>query len=343
MEHWRKLYSSKEIQEFLDIDKNVYYNLLYQLGILERPASFKPASQKSETTTSEKTGRRGKPENNLPNAYEVQYYYQNIWSKLIDKKTGKVEIYNENFFTPIQGVALYYDVQVEGVSVDGGVIDVTALGIKPLGRKTVKIKALADAVANKTYSGKEIVCNLSYNLVNGFNNQVNQYALLQAGDQIAHEQFVLTPYKYINIDNVVNAKAENKVQIEDHEVYILLTAGNTQVTFTKHNGRLAHLDVDGIEMMQEGYELRPDFWRAPTDNDFGAGMQRSLRAWKNPQMRLTSFDYKPSGSNYVVTANYEFSIMPNQPRGRRPQQGEQAMPSQYQFSKSRSQVFLRLS
>lgn len=261
-----------------------------------------------------------------PHAYEVQYYYQNIWSKLIDKKTGKVEIYNENFFTPIQGVALYYDVQVEGVSVDGGVIDVTALGIKPLGRKTVKIKAIADAVANKTYSGKEIVCNLSYNLVNGFNNQVNQYALLQAGDQIAHEQFVLTPYKYINIDNVVNAKAENKVQIEDHEVYILLTAGNTQVTFTKHNGRLAHLDVDGIEMMQEGYELRPDFWRAPTDNDFGAGMQRSLRAWKNPQMRLTSFDYKPSGSNYVVTANYEFSIMPNQPRGRRPQQGEQTMP-----------------
>ena len=135
-------------------------------------------------------------------------------------------------------------------------------------------------------------------MAEGHNAVLNGYALLNDGDEIAHEQFVLTPYKYIDINNVKNAASDNKVELEEHEVYLMFTAGNTQVTFTKHNGRLAHLDVNGTAMMQEGYELRPDFWRAPTDNDFGAGMQRSLRGWKNPQMRLTSFEKKQDGRYY---------------------------------------------
>lgn len=255
-----------------------------------------------------------------PHAYEVQYYYQNIWSKLLDKKSGKIEIYNENFFMPLQGVVLWYTIQVEGITVDEGVVDVTKLGIKPLGKKNINIPAIAKALGNKNYAGKEIVCNLSYKLSVGHNAVLNGYALLNDGDEIAHEQFILTPYNYINIDNVKNAVSDNKVELEEHEVYLMFTAGNTQVTFTKHNGRLAHLDVNGVPMMQEGYELRPDFWRAPTDNDFGAGMQRSLRGWKNPQMRLTSFEKKQEGKNYVVTSKYEFTMTPNPPRGRRGQQ-----------------------
>lgn len=262
-----------------------------------------------------------------PHAYEVQYYYQNIWTKLIDKKSGKIDIYNENFFVPIQGVTLYYTIQADGQTIDAGAFDVSQLNIKPQEHKTVNIPAIAKAVSNKSYAGKEIVCNISYKLNMGHNNQINEYMLLNDGDEIAHEQFVLVPYRFVNITDVANQQADNKVELEEHEAFMLFTAGNTQITFAKNNGRLVHYDVNNQPMMQEGFELRPDFWRAPTDNDFGARLQRLLRDWKNPQMRMVSMEKKQEGANYIVTSKYEFNVNPmrlNMRRGNAQQESSTA-------------------
>ena len=40
--------------------------------------------------------------------------------------------------------------------------------------------------------------------------------------------------------------------------------------FFSRDGFLAAYTVDGRELMAEGAELRPQFWRAPTENDLGA-------------------------------------------------------------------------
>ncbi len=62
--------------------------------------------------------------------------------------------------------------------------------------------------------------------------------------------------------------------------------------FNRWTGWIDYLDVDGKPMLEEGYSIKPDFWRAPTDNDYGANVQRKLRAWKEPAMRMKSFDVK---------------------------------------------------
>ena len=49
-----------------------------------------------------------------------------------------------------------------------------------------------------------------------------------------------------------------------------------------------YLNVDGKRMLQFRESIRPEFWRAPTDNDYGAGLQRRFQTWKNPQLRLKS-------------------------------------------------------
>ena len=71
--------------------------------------------------------------------------------------------------------------------------------------------------------------------------------------------------------------------------WVTLSAGNTSVTFNHWNGWIDYLDVDGKPMLEEGYAITPDFWRAPTDNDYGSGTQRKLHAWKNPEMKMKSF------------------------------------------------------
>ena len=43
-------------------------------------------------------------------------------------------------------------------------------------------------------------------------------------------------------------------------------------------------------MIAKGGTLKPNFWRAPTDNDMGAGIQQDYAVWRNPEMQLTAFD-----------------------------------------------------
>jgi beta-galactosidase len=82
-----------------------------------------------------------------------------------------------------------------------------------------------------------------------------------------------------------------------------------KVTFDKHSGYVAYIDVDGTPMMTDDAQLVPDFWRAATDNDFGAGMQNRLAAWQHPRLERKSFNIQQDGVNYVVTAEYAIKAL----------------------------------
>ena len=58
-------------------------------------------------------------------------------------------------------------------------------------------------------------------------------------------------------------------------------------------------------MIKEGEALTPNFWRAPTDNDFGAGLQKKYAAWKNPEMKLTSLNQRMENKQVIVEAVYD--------------------------------------
>lgn len=98
-----------------------------------------------------------------------------------------------------------------------------------------------------------------------------------------------------------------KVSKDEMVACVTLSAGKTSVTFNRWTGWIDYLDVDGKPMLEEGYAIRPEFWRAPTDNDYGAKIQNKLRAWKNPEMKLKSFDvaWSEKDSEKHVTAVYE--------------------------------------
>lgn len=57
--------------------------------------------------------------------------------------------------------------------------------------------------------------------------------------------------------------------------------------------------------MEDGSLLTPNFWRAPTDNDYGAGLQNRYAAWKNPVLKLTSLKHAIENEQAVVRAEYD--------------------------------------
>ena len=214
-----------------------------------------------------------------PHANEVRYYYQNIWATAKDLKAGEVEVYNENFFKSLDDVELQWTLESEGKVLANGR---NALDIPAQQKRVVKL----DGYSLPADVKGEVVLNLDFVLKKA-------EPMLDAGYAVAREQFVVNPYTFPTMESVLavtSAKYDTrKVEKEEKVAWVTLSAGNTSVTFNHWNGWIDYLDVDGKPMLEEGYAITPDFWRAPTDNDYGAGTQRKLHAWKNPEMKMKSF------------------------------------------------------
>ena len=214
-----------------------------------------------------------------PHANEVRYYYQNIWATAKDLKAGEVEVYNENFFKSLDDVELQWTLESEGKVLANGR---SALDIPAQQKRVVKLDGYSLPVDVKG----EVVLNLDFVLKKA-------EPMLDAGYAVAREQFVVNPYTFPTMESVLAVTSgkydTRKVEKEEKVAWVTLSAGNTSVTFNHWNGWIDYLDVDGKPMLEEGYAITPDFWRAPTDNDYGAGTQRKLHAWKNPEMKMKSF------------------------------------------------------
>ena len=240
-----------------------------------------------------------------PHAYEIKYCYQNVWTTLLSATEGTVEIYNENFFTDLNNIILTYSIKANGEQVYSGALPLSQYNIKPQARATVRVADIANAMSE--HKEKELVCTFQYQLASAT-------ALQQAGELVANEEFVLTDYTYPDISGltaqpVVDKKSKTqpeKVCFDDRQVYAVASAGGMSVTFDKNTGYIAYIDIDGTQITQDDSQLRPDFWRAPTDNDYGAGMQNRLAAWQNPGLEKTAFSIRQDGVNVVASGEYKF-------------------------------------
>ena len=229
-----------------------------------------------------------------PHMYEVGYFYQNIWTTPGDLIQGEINVYNEYFFRDLSGYYLEWEVLADGEPVRTG--RVTELNVAP--QQTAKLKLNI----GKICSDKECLLNITYRLK-------NQENMLPAGYTVAKDQLILSPYKTPSME-LKNAKTTNTVtvipQIQDNDSHYLIVNGEAFcLEFNKHTGYLNRYNVAGIEMMNQDTQLVPNFWRAPTDNDFGAGLQQKFAVWRNPGLKLTSFKWETVNEQVILYAEYE--------------------------------------
>ena len=113
----------------------------------------------------------------------------------------------------------------------------------------------------------------------------------------------------MNLANVKSTNiAEPKTTIKSDDANNLTVKGeNFTIEFNKQNGFMNRYDANGLEMLNKGAQLTPNFWRAPTDNDFGAGLQKRFEAWKNPGIKLTSLNSKIESNQAIVVATYDMA------------------------------------
>ena len=235
-----------------------------------------------------------------PHAYEVRYYYQNIWVTDKGLKDGKFEVYNENFFKSLDDIELEWFVgganggkhhegdRPEGMTFGhGGMIDLS--GIAPQQRKVITDEAMQKTIARVLghHGDQEIFVIFQF-------KAKDAQPLIEKGQVLARQQFVLNPYQFPEVK-----VEQTEVAKEEVTSYVKLEAGGTSLTIGKWTGWIDYLDVDGKPMLVDRCSIVPEFWRAPTDNDYGAQLQNKLAVWKTPQLKLQSC--KVDGNTVVST------------------------------------------
>ena len=232
-----------------------------------------------------------------PHAYEIQYVLQNVWIKDFDAENGSFNVYNENFFKNIDDLNLTATLFANGVKLTTVAIPDTK-GIAPQATKLVKSEALKSAIekAEAEHATEEITINFAF-------ASDGSQPLVDKGQVMARQQIVLNGYEFDKVDAPANTGS--KIEVEETNSYVKVSAERMSVTIGKKTGMIDYLDVDGEPMLKFRESMTPEFWRAPTDNDYGASLQKKMRVWKKPQMNLKSFDKSESKDSVVLTANFE--------------------------------------
>ena len=233
-----------------------------------------------------------------PHMHEVGYFYQNIWTTPADLSKGEVNVYNENFFRDLSAYYMEWEVLKGGKAIRSGRVD--NLNVAP--QQTAKIKL----DLGKTCQCTEWLLNVSYKLK-------NREGLLAAGHTVAKDQLTLNPYKApaMELKNVetTNVAIVTPQIIDNQRNYLIVKGENFTVEFNKANGYLSKYDVNGLEMIKEGAALTPNFWRAPTDNDMGAGLQHRFAVWKTPGLKLVRLASTTVDNQVQVTAEYDMKAV----------------------------------
>lgn len=229
-----------------------------------------------------------------PHVYEVAYYHQNVWTSLVDANNGTVSVFNENFFKDMLSYTMEWELMKNGTVLRFGTID--KLDIKPQERKNITIDY------GKFDKDSEWMLNVRFRLK-------ATDGLLPAGTVVARNQICLNGYDF-NSQTFTNVKETNR-EITMPEVYtktgacIDVRGYNFNIQINKKSGFIDRIIYDGKDVLNDGAAIIPNFWRAPTDNDYGASLPMKYKVWKNVSPKLQSMNTGMENGLVYIKAEYK--------------------------------------
>jgi len=128
--------------------------------------------------------------------------------------------------------------------------------------------------------------------------------LLRADWEIAKDQILIKSSQPGN--KMTSGSQTGTLQLKSNPDNITLSGNGISIQFDRKDGLIHHYIINGTDFMEKGFALKPNFWRPPTDNDFGAGLQQKLQNWKRAsyEYELTSLLSENEGKTTKITATY---------------------------------------
>lgn len=229
-----------------------------------------------------------------PHAAEAAFQYQDIWTRLVDTTRMELEIYNERFFTDLSRYDLRWTLSVDGVSLRSGQMPLPAVAPQSRQRLALPVGALPESP-----EGAELSLEVSYVL------RIAEPPL-RAGHRVAYQQMIIRPGSYaLAIPQPMPVSDSLSIDQRDR-LWLIVQGAQCRVDINRATGFISRYVVNGREHIASERDMRPNFWRAATDNDMGAQLQRKWELWRTPEMKLLALEAHPDTAGGVrVEARYD--------------------------------------
>ena len=220
-----------------------------------------------------------------PGAFEVKKVYQDILFKGIDLKKGIIQVKNGFSYTNLDKYLFKYEVLENGTVIKVGTVDVS---LAPLSKKQVQLE-LPKLLAK---DGVEYLLNIfAYTRVGS--------EIFPQNFEVAREQFNIGESRYF----VKAAETGKNSNVKEDKYRITLIAAGVEVEISKQSGLIQQYQSGGEHFFNQ--MPTPNFWRAPTDNDFGNNMAVKSNVWRTAGKNLTlkKIEIKEAAGKTSVVAN----------------------------------------
>jgi beta-galactosidase len=216
-----------------------------------------------------------------PAMAEVKYTHQNVGFEAEDLAKGQIKIKNRFYFSNLSEYTVKYKILENGVSIKEAVLP---LHIAPQDSTIVTIPVSQ----LKAKPGVEYFVNFEV-------TTKEQKSLVPVGHLIAYDQFELP----VKAEKQLYKTGNNpKLVISESGNIVSVSSSKLNFAFDKQKGIVTSYKVDGTEYFSDEFGIQPNFWRSPTDNDYGNGAPKRLQIWKE-----SSKNFKISGTTAVMEEN----------------------------------------
>jgi beta-galactosidase len=243
-----------------------------------------------------------------PGLFEVKRAYQNVEFRAVPFSPGGVEIINKYAFTSLKEFDIRWTLSSNGTPISSGTIESPDVGPGEAAVFSLEMGEGAPAADEARFLNFEAVTREAAGLV-------------PAGHVVATEQFDLNPgWAPVTLPGAFSNSGPAAVSVVESGEKVTIQFFDGEIVFDRSDGFLSSYVVGGVELIARG--PRPNFWRAPTENDFGNKMPERCAMWRtfgselvlqtlvpvqseNQAMLLAEYIHPENGCTYRVT--YHFS------------------------------------
>jgi beta-galactosidase len=196
-----------------------------------------------------------------PHLLEVKKVYQYIGFTPVDLKKGIVSVKNKYAFLNLSNFDFNWEITGDGILVEKGKLDEMNLDPQQSANVTIPVTLNPEA-------GVEYFLTITARLK-------NNWSILEAGTEMAAEQFelpVYVPAQKVNKDQIA------EVSLQENDDSVTVSGEGFSVAFDKKAGVMTSFKKGETELLLSGPV--PNFWRAPIDNDFGNNLHKRSRVWR---------------------------------------------------------------
>jgi len=195
-----------------------------------------------------------------PSLLEVKKVYQNIGFSATDLTKGVISLENKYSFLSLDRFDFQWTIRSDGETLQSGTIE--GVSLIPGEKKEFNLGYSLDPKPGKEYF-LNIVATLK-----------SADGLVEAGSMLAMEQFQLP--------NQLPALADQRVypalSYKKRKEAITVKGESFSLEFDPRSGVITKFVSEGHDLFLSGPV--PNFWRAPTDNDFGNNNHRRAGVWR---------------------------------------------------------------